>query len=513
MKSLYSFFSNLPEINKPGNVAFFLFIIVYVIFIVYLGNTVVLWQDEACSLHTATNPFFKVINLSYYFEGQPPVYFLLLSIWLKFLNGIWFARLLSLIFVLLSAILIHKIGRLILTNIYSKWVIVLFLLNPYTIELGMEARLYSFLMFLGLTTIYLFYQIYYFNNTKLKPIYLIIGIIGVYTQYYFAFVLVSLAVLLLITRGWRPFVNFFTWSLIIVIAISPTYPFIKDQFLMHKPVLFTRSWVEWCAYIMYSPAHLIMDVNTFDSGMKGRIIGQLIFTLLVVVIGYKLYNVYKLTKSEEIKKIFELCTLVVILLSVFLLLFIITNLTYSLRYLATTFPIFFLILIGLSVFKKNIKILLFASFASYYILLLVINYQHPLVKAANGKSTALYISNMEYKDEPILFRDKILNLLVKPYYKGTNELFSIRGLQDIANFNDIQIKDTSDLKTIINNLVPTSKTFIYINGNDFGYVSNNELSNSEADIYFGKHYKVSSDTIINGKLERHFLRIRRFVKK
>jgi hypothetical protein len=79
--------------------AFYLFIVVYFITLLYLCNRQYIWEDEAYSLNTTSHNLFEVVKFSYNFEGQPPFYFLLLAVWRKINSSIFFARLLSVILI------------------------------------------------------------------------------------------------------------------------------------------------------------------------------------------------------------------------------------------------------------------------------------------------------------------------------------------------------------------------------------------------------------------------------
>src|SRR5665647_3232622 len=78
---------------------FYGFIIIYSVSLIFLSYKLNIWEDEAYSLHTTSKNLATVIRESYDFEGQPPFYFLLLAIWRHINSGIFFARLLSLIFI------------------------------------------------------------------------------------------------------------------------------------------------------------------------------------------------------------------------------------------------------------------------------------------------------------------------------------------------------------------------------------------------------------------------------
>jgi len=162
-----SAFMNKLKIEKFGNYIFFLFLILYTSFLLLISNHMVIGEDETYTLNTTANSIYNVTKLSYIFEGQLPAYFIIVSLWRKLNEGIFFARLLSIVFTLISAFILNELLQQIFKKIYSKWVIVLFLLNPFTVWTSVEARLYSMLTLLSLATIYLFYKNYFFTIIKI----------------------------------------------------------------------------------------------------------------------------------------------------------------------------------------------------------------------------------------------------------------------------------------------------------------------------------------------------------
>ena len=85
MKSIYSYGNLFKRFDsqKNGQFLFYIFLLIYASFLVFLCNKLNIWEDEAYSLSTSANKLYKVVSLSYYFEGQPPVYFIILSFWRK----------------------------------------------------------------------------------------------------------------------------------------------------------------------------------------------------------------------------------------------------------------------------------------------------------------------------------------------------------------------------------------------------------------------------------------------
>ena len=169
------------------NLIFYGFIIVYSISLIFLSFKLNISIDEAYSLHTTSNNLSTVIKQAYDFEGQSPFYFLLLAIWRHINSGIFFARLLSLVFIGFSGYFFLRLVRLVSGRESSRWMLVIFLLNPFTVWAGLEIRLYALAIFLSIILIYYFFRFYIENKNKHLYLFLIISLIGLYTQYFFIF--------------------------------------------------------------------------------------------------------------------------------------------------------------------------------------------------------------------------------------------------------------------------------------------------------------------------------------
>jgi hypothetical protein len=498
--------------SKRENLFFYLFCFIYVSFLIYLSNKLTIWDDESCSLSTTANHLSKVLHLSYSFEGQPPVYFILLAIWRKINDGILFSRLLSISFTLLSACVLDKTVKLVFKDFYSKWVIVLFLLNPYTVWASLEIRLYSQLIFLSLSAIYLWYLIYFCNRTKLKILFVLIGIFGVYTQYYFTFLIVTLSVTLFFYKGWRVFFNYCLWALIIAIVFLPNLLFITDQYVMHQNPLGKERWFIQVGYIIYSPIQFLFAPREMHLGKVGYVLFTLIIVFFISLYFLNLYKKFKKFRSDEIIATVKIFISITILLLIFIIIFITFNLLYLLHYLTITFPFYCILLTSLCIYNNKTRNIVYGLLAAYYIFIIVITYHCPYVKRLDSRSVASYVQLIESQNEPILFRDKSILLTVSPYYTGNNPLISIPDKPFDYNFYRTEIKDTIELRSLINGGIRGSRSFLFISWDD-GYVCKDDLTNEKLDSYFKNNFEIEKDTVFKGKKDIDFLRVRRLSKK
>jgi len=479
----------------------------------YLSNVLSIQIDEAFSLNTSANSLIKVLRLSYNFEGQPPVYFMVLALWRKINDGIFFARLLSAIFTLLSAVGLEKVLRLIFEKIYTRWIIVLFLLNPFTVWASLEIRTYSLVVLLTLTAVYFFYLIYYYNKKSHKIVFILICIIGVYTQYYFVFLIISFSFVFLVSKGWRSFFNYILLVIPVAIFFLPNLLFIRDEYAMHQNNQVVYTIVERLKNIFYAPEQFIFPTGELPVGRSFRWISRIFFGVLIFNAFYHFFKANTNDKSKDFRSIIEILILISSMLLIFLLVFVSSSLIYNIKYLSIIFPFLCLLCSVFCIYHSRYKNTIFGFLSLLYLLVLINSYKQPFIKTTNSKSVAHFVKEIEKPQEPILFYIKSLVLPFKNYYEGNNPLIPLPVLVFDYNYFSSDIKDTIEFDNLIRNSVKNSKSFIFISGTDLGAMNMDPLANNVINLYFKNNYDIPIDTIMEGKYDYEFLRVRRLKKK
>ncbi len=497
--------------SKSGvtnNFGAYIFFFLYAAFVIYLCYTLNIWIDETYTLDTTSYNLKGVIRQSYNFEGQPPAYFIILSWWRIINQGVFFARLFSVLCTGLAAWFFYKTIRLIAAEKNAVWFVILFLLNPFTVWVSTQMRLYAFLLLLTVVSLYFFFNFFLKGKKSYLLSFAIIAIIGVYTQYLYVFMLASLGVSVLIFKGWK---IFFTYSIYLVPA----------ALIFLKNVLFTTNPME-LAYvgslqssfssrlisILHSPQNLLLasDMLSFP-----RLIRTGISMVLVFVLVYAFFLAFKKdkannqdNKSTSVIIISGLCLVLCIALF-----FAATGVDYNDRYLTVGFPFLILILLVINNYSFIKRIAVICTISAYYLFLLFSVYRHP-VNDFDSKALAAYISANAQKDEPILFYPKVLALPFQYYYKGNNAVVPLPGSIKFDSTYLSKIKDSFELKAAIANINTASNSYILITNRNEPNFSN------DADIkimnnYIQQHYNITVDTLFYGKLNS--LRVRRINKK
>ncbi|MCI0618683.1 glycosyltransferase family 39 protein, partial [bacterium] len=178
--------------------------IIVIAFLLLLGGTwriydsyrLDIWLDEAFSLHTAHGSLSATWDKAVNFEIQPPVYFLLLNLWTRVSSTIEFARLLSVLFSLLSIFFIYRTWKLLFGGEWDWLVPTILVFHSFHLWAASEARGYAaVILFTSASTYYFFKLLASKNGQRPAPrhfaFYIICSLLGIFTNYYCGFLLLG----------------------------------------------------------------------------------------------------------------------------------------------------------------------------------------------------------------------------------------------------------------------------------------------------------------------------------
>ena len=162
---------------------------VLALFVVIINTSLifdnVVWGDEAFSVNTAQNTFSGIMEILYYYDNHPPLYYL----WIKifgdiFGNNIYIYHLASLIPFIISIIFVVTLFRKQLGNIPAAFLVVILGLGYFCIEYNVEIRMYS-LAFLGvLMTFYCVYKVICTGKKSAYAGMILWALLAAYSHYY-----------------------------------------------------------------------------------------------------------------------------------------------------------------------------------------------------------------------------------------------------------------------------------------------------------------------------------------
>jgi hypothetical protein len=505
--------------NLPEKIAWGLALLCYVLFLLWQANALNIWVDEAYTLATTANSLPVVIKRSYNFEGQPPLYFMLLSVWRWCNNGIFFARLFSVVSVLLSAAVFYKLLKAITQQYYSnrKWVTTLYLCNPFTIWAALEIRLYAFLLLLTVLAIYFFVLYIKYKNNKHLWWFLLISLAGLYTQYYFVFLMAGLVLAAAIVQKDKAlFIKMALCAIPVMLLFLPNLYFMGGQLELVQTFKTQYTFLDRIITVWASVKNVMLGFHLLSINRGWRMLLLAVFAVLFALAFFKSYKAKKQQQLtiENYVIIFALALL--IMLAIVSLFTAVMEIDHIDRYLTIAFPLCALLFISFNKINVVKPAYCYTAVLLYFTAVNAASYTAPLaVKKYDYKTMAAYLTQTGRPGEPVLFYRGGIALSFQYYYKGGNPVVP---LPHPTKFDGTEtdyaakINDTAQLGALLANIKTPQKSYILVtNLNEPIY--NGHPEKKMVDDYIKFNCLVTLDTLFYGASKESALRIRRIEKK
>ena len=415
----------MPKIDEKKIV--FVLIFLHLAVAVPLALKLNIWTDEASTLYTTQNGFFQSFSNLFTDEKQAPIYFLLMSLWRKINDSIFFARLFSVICSLLAIFAFARLARKLWDEKTAIFITAIFALHPYLFWASLEIRLYSFIILLT-CLLFLFFHDGYLredsDDKKAQVFYVLISIVALYTNYYLGFLLVGGFVALLILRRWTPAKNYFLQMLAVGVAILPLFYIINLQF-SDRIVTFQeeKSWLEgvrnswhhFLTFILPTEIYPTEEITVF-SIIRLWIVR---FSILAAIIIF-VKNRFK----DLDKNIIAFGTISAVVALFFLFVYFQLGIGYiEIRHAAVFFVAIFIfvsaVLVKILPKKSWVFVaVLYFIFFSYSIYALYPN----LTKRGDWARVAAFIEQNEKPNQPIVIFQVYDAIALPNYYKGANQI-------------------------------------------------------------------------------------------
>jgi 4-amino-4-deoxy-L-arabinose transferase-like glycosyltransferase len=499
---------NAKKKRSVGDYLFWLFIIIYTVSLLYTTNKINIAEDEIYTLNTTSDGFLRIIHQSYYFEYQPPFYFLVLSWWRLFSSNLFFIKLFSVTCILVASLFFYKIVTILSSGKIARWMVIIFLLNPFTVWASLEIRLYAFLMMLSAVATYYFCRYHFENKRKLLLIFAIVSLFGIYTQYFFSFLIIAFGAIELITKKRKDFFRFVCFMAPVILLSLPNLLFISAGIGGQQNHL--SSYTSGIIHkVIYTPRNLVTWSDEVAGLWLNRIIRLLIYIPLLA--GIIIHFIKPTIEHQRaLKNYFLVVFSILIMIALYGIAFSVSNVGYEVKYQTVAFPLFMLIFIIICVYTPLLRNFVFGYIAVYFAILLTIKYANP-VKTYDYKSVATYLESNQKQDEPIFIYRAVLALPLKYYYDSKNEVVP---LPHAVNFNDnyrFSIEDTFQLQNSLLPKLSTADSFYFVSDTTRfeGFL---DMKRDMVSEYLDSHYKKTLDTFLMGYGKAKCLRIRHYEK-
>ena len=393
-----------------------------------------IWTDEAYSLDTTGKGLQYAISQAINFELQPPLYFALLNIWRSLNSSIFWARLPSVIAIAITIYLVAALAKKLIKDINPVWIVALFALNPFTIKVALEIRVYGFAMLLSALLLLFFFNGYFAEKTqpKARIFYLILAVMALYSQYYLACLLIANGIVLLVLRRWQG-VKRYAWGMsIVALCFVPMVFFLLNQVSTHAHNAENSFWQNFAAIQQSKVSGFLENFTNLPI--------PLLITCGILLLAFLAALIFstdlRLIKDSHI----AIWTINITSIFFFMGILVATNGLLLFRHIVGIFIIsYFGLFLLLSLIKyarvrNTITIFLSVIVLLFYAQNLTKNYSG-LAKAGDWNRVSAYIESSEQPQQDILVFTSISADELDYHYNGINQIVPLPRKDDFKNYN------------------------------------------------------------------------------
>ncbi len=488
-------FSLVDELIFNSKKSIFFLIVINLSITVFLSAFLNIWLDEAYALNTTSKGLLYAVHQSLYFEFQPPFYFIVMSFWRDINTSIFFARFFSVICISLSIYFLPRLSTRYLPGTQPIWLAVIFALNPFTIWAAVEIRTYALIILLSILLLILFYDAYLIENSKTKYsrwIYLMVAVIGLYTQYYVGFLLVANASVLLVNKKWSVLRRYLIDMIIPAVFLGIIIPQIIWQVHLNHGFNIIRENLLQCIRFMYQRCEsYLMPFNEYLRGEPKRWVFRF---GLIILLYFTLKPISKVFNSGKI----YIWPVVAVLFLIFAALLNYVGPDFLLpRHTAVLFvPVLLLFLSVISI-TKNKKYIAIWTTLILVISIVSLAFQYKtLAKPGDFIRVADYIMEHENNNQPILIFRREMALPFEYYYKGINRIvpipkeFSFTGTYNYDK-SEWPLKSEKEVANIFSSISGSPASFWLITNQDYK-IYNQSVNSYYLEDYINQNFNIIS---------------------
>ena len=401
-----------------------------------------IWTDEAYSLNTTGKSLQYAISQAVNFELQPPLYFALLNIWRSVNDSIFWARLFSIIAIVLTIYLVALLAKKIIKTINPAGLITIFSFNPFVIFQATEIRVYAFTILLSALLLLFFFDGYFSPKSQIKArvIYLILAVLALYTQYYLACLLIANAIVLLVLRRWQSLKYYLLGMSLVAICCIPLIFYISNQISGHTKDL-DGSW-QYQYFFVTNVLNTIQKIQVLLSNFAGLPKPILIFGYLLLflsLVGLIFATDLRLITSNHV----AIWTINITSIAFFIGIQVITRGFLLYRHTAGILIVSYLglfLLISLIKYSKIRNIIIISLIVitlgtNIYDLSVMYNKYPKIAKSGDWKRVSEYIMSSEQPQQEILVFIPMAAEGLSYYYEGINKIIPLPKAEDFQKYD------------------------------------------------------------------------------
>lgn len=402
-----------------------------------------LWLDEYTSIQVAEQSLKKIITGKAFDNHTPPFYYVLLHFWIKLGKNEFILRSFSVIFGVISACLIYFLGRMLFDRKIAILSAFLTIISPFHIYYMQEGRMYTLFLALSIATVICFIKIIETKKLMYYILFFITSVAGLYTHYYYAFLLISLNLAYLHkylkNKDGLKLKHWFLLQFLIVMTFLPWFPVIfkisqsggqKRKFLFSViPYTFFR----------FNAGYAIFPLNISS---KEDFIGSIIAHIWEILWIYLFYGILFIFGLKRLAK--ERLDSNILLYWLFLppLISLVLSLKIHIlseRYLTLSFPAYILLISYaiISIKKPLLKKIFFGICCIIFLVGLWQYYFNPEFGKEQWRDVAGYIVENAQKDDIILLDAHFVAPLFCHYYGRCGE--NVEGIRSMESLDHLKL--------------------------------------------------------------------------
>ena len=274
---------------------FFILIAALILRLILINQS--FWLDEAIQVLESRLSFFEVWKIPADFH--PPLFHYLGHFWLILGNSEWVLRMLPLLLGLGSIYFLYLQAKIMFGTKTANFAAVFLTTSAFHIYYSQEFRPYMLACFLATASYYFFIK--FIERKKLSLAYITVNILGLYSLYFFPFVLLSqAAVIIFIYRK-----KLLLWLVCLLASLFffiPWLPMFFKQLKVGSGWTINQVWAESVATPLYKVLPLLfikfwLGNISFDNEIIYGLIGISLLLLTLIILSKIVYNKDKKTVS------------------------------------------------------------------------------------------------------------------------------------------------------------------------------------------------------------------------
>ncbi len=429
-----------------------IFVVFNLVITLPLAAILNIWIDEAYTLGTTDLGAIYAWTEAIQFENQPPLYFVLLSLWRQLSDSIFFARFFSCLCIALTVFCGPLLSRRYLPNLHPRWLTLAIAINPYTVWAALEIRTYALGILLSALLLVTFCDAYLVE----RPIkasrygYGILAIAALYTNYLLGSLLIAQWVTLVVLRRRRESWAHLGMMMLVGVAFLPMLWPLADQVMSQTSALGPQQSSFLGTFKSVMGRVLLFAIpSEFDWGwvslwdlLRYGALG------LGVGLGLRQWRVWR-EESVAIASFFA---------TTFFVLTLVLDITdhakvverYGYPLFLVTLLLMFSLLSLLREHRRQVWIWSLVT-CGFCVLSLVQTYA-PLAKdGGDWRRLAVYLETHETVNQPIAVFSAEGVLPLKYHYHGVNTLFPLPSVPADSSYNlhNLVLKDERDIAAVL----------------------------------------------------------------